>query len=84
MRAGRDSTKVAPVTRAVFTITVSGEMDEALRDQFDDVELTIGHGVSRLRVVSSDAAVLHGLLHRLVALGLELLDVRPIDDHRDA
>jgi hypothetical protein len=59
-------------------------MDGALRDQFDDVQLTIGHGVSRLRVASADAAVLHGLLHRLEALGLELLDVRPIDDQRDA
>ncbi len=72
------------MTRAVFMITVTGEMDEALRDQFDDVEMTIGNGVSRLRVVSSDAAVLHGLLHRLDAVGLELLDVRPIDDQRDA
>ena len=71
------------MTREVFMITVTGEMDAALRDQFDDVEMTIGNGVSRLRVVSSDAAVLHGLLHRLVALGLELLDVRPIDEMSD-
>ena len=71
------------MTRAVFMITVTGEMDEALRDQFDDVEMTIGNGVSRLRVVSSDAAVLHGLLHRLEAVGLELLDVRSIDEMLD-
>jgi hypothetical protein len=68
---------------AVFIITVTGEMSDALRDQFDDVETTIGHGVSHLRVVSSDAAVLHGLLHRLDVLGLELLEVRPIDGMPD-
>ena len=68
------------MTRDVFIITVTGEMDEALRDQFDDVEITIGHGVSRLRVTSADAAVLHGLLHRLEALDLELLEVRSVDD----
>lgn len=71
------------MTSAVFVITVTGEMDASLRDQFDDVEMTIGHGVSRLRVLSADAAVLHGLLHRLEALGLELLEVRPIADQRD-
>ena len=32
------------MTCAVFMITVTGEMDEALRDQFDDVEVTVGHG----------------------------------------
>ncbi|HEY5876520.1 MAG TPA: hypothetical protein VIT64_14535 [Ilumatobacteraceae bacterium] len=68
---------------AVFMITVTGEMSETLRDQFDDVQLTVGHGVSHLRVVSADAAALHGLLHRLDVLGLELLDVRPIDDMPD-
>jgi hypothetical protein len=68
---------------AVFMITVTGEMSAALRDQFDDVETTIGDGVSHLRLASSDAAVLHGLLHRLEVLGLELLDVRPIDGMPD-
>ena len=31
---------------AVFMITVTGEMSETLRDQFDDVQLIVGHGVS--------------------------------------
>ena len=68
------------MTRDVFMITVTGELDEALRDQFDDVEMTIGHGVSRLRVTCPDPSVLHGILHRIDAYGLELLDVRPIDE----
>lgn len=65
------------MSRHVFVVTVAGEMDEALRDQFDDVHVTVEHGVSRLRVVSPDPSVLHGILDRLDALGLDLIDVRP-------
>ena len=68
------------MSRRVYVITVTGEMDELLRDQFDDVEVTVGHGVSRLRVVCPDPSVLHGVLHHLDALGLDLLDVRTIDE----
>jgi hypothetical protein len=64
----------------VYVITVTGEMDEVLREQFDDVEVTVEHGVTRLGTLSPDPSMLHGLLHRVEALGLELLDVRPIDD----
>jgi hypothetical protein len=71
---------MVPVSRRVYVITVTGEMDELLRDQFDDVDLTVGHGVSRLRVSCPDPSVLHGVLHHLDALGLELLDVRTIDE----
>ena len=61
-------------------ITVAGELDDVLREQFDDVETTVEHGVTRMRVPSPDPSVLHGLLHRLEVLGLELLDVRSIDE----
>ncbi len=37
------------MTREVFVISVTGEIDEVLRQQFDDVDLTVEHGVSRLR-----------------------------------
>jgi hypothetical protein len=67
------------MTREVFVISVTGEMDEVLREQFDDVEVMVDHGVSRLLVMCPDSSVLHGVLHRIDALGLELIDVRPID-----
>jgi len=35
----------------VFVISVTGEMDAALREQFDDVDVTVERGVSRVRVV---------------------------------
>ena len=66
--------------RRVFVITVTGELDEVLREQFDDVEVSVEHGVSRMRVICPDSSVLHGLLHRVDALGLELIDVRPFDE----
>ena len=42
--------------------------------------VTVANGVSRLRVTCPDPSVLHGILHRIDAYGLELLDVRPIDE----
>jgi hypothetical protein len=67
------------VSREVFVVSVTGEMSATLREQFDDVDVTVEHGVSRLRVVCPDSSVLHGVLNRIDALGLELIDVRPID-----
>jgi hypothetical protein len=68
------------VSRQVFIVSVTGEMSAALREQFDDVDVTVEHGVSRLRVMCPDSSVLHGVLNRIDALGLELIDVRPIDE----
>ena len=67
------------MSQRVFEITVGGEMDAALCAAFDDVELTVGHGVTRLRATCRDAAALHGVLGRIESLGLELLAARPID-----
>jgi hypothetical protein len=59
----------------VFVITVSGELDQRLRDEFDDVEITVERSITRFRVTRGDASLLHGILHRIDRLGLELLDV---------
>ena len=69
----------APVSRQDVVITVKGEMDEPLRGEFEDVDLSVDHGVTRLRVVAADSSLLHGVLHRIDALGLELLDVHHVD-----
>jgi hypothetical protein len=68
------------MSRRVFVITVTGEMDQSLRDEFADVGITIDHGVTRLRVVGSDPSALHGLLNRIAAFGLELLDVHQVGE----
>lgn len=67
------------MSERIFEVTIVGQINDALRAQFDDVELAVGHGVSSLRVTCRDAAALHGMLGRIETLGLELLDVRPVD-----
>jgi hypothetical protein len=69
------------VSRRSVVITVAGEMDERLREEFDDLEISVEHGVTRLRIVNADASVVHGVLNRIDRLGLELLDVHQADDH---
>jgi len=72
------------VSRRVYVIAVTGEMDSSLRDAFEDVEITVDHSVTRLRVVSADSSVVHGVLHRIDVLGLDLLDLHQVADGRPA
>jgi len=64
------------MNRRTVLITVAGEMSAALRDEFDDLEISVGHSVTRLRLAGDDPSMLHGLIHRVESLGLELLDVQ--------
>jgi hypothetical protein len=57
-------------------VTVAGEMSAALLDEFDDFEVIVGRGVTRVRAASADPSVLNGLIHRVESFGLELLEVR--------
>jgi hypothetical protein len=60
-------------------VTVAGEMTATLRDEFDDLDLTVGRGVTHIRVRNSEPSVLNGVIHRVASLGLELLDVQRDD-----
>jgi hypothetical protein len=68
------------VSRRVFEISVKGAMSDLLCAEFEDVDISVGHSVTRLRVVSRDAPALHGILDRIEVLGLELLDVHLVED----
>ena len=61
----------------VYVVTVAGELDPVLRHEFEDFEVHVARGVTRIHFTSGDASVLHGVLRRVEALGLELLDVHP-------
>jgi hypothetical protein len=63
------------MSQRIFDIRVKGEMSLELREAFEDVEVDVDRGVTRLQVLGSDTTVLHGILDRLESLGLELLDV---------
>ena len=43
------------MSRRIYEISVTGEMDTSLRNAFEDVELTVDHSVTRMRVVSPDS-----------------------------
>lgn len=58
------------MSRRVYVITVTGELDEVLGEQFDDVEMTSEHGVrngeqtkasARVNALRIDAARSQGL-----------------------
>ena len=72
------------MSRRVYVITVTGEVDRSLRAAFDDVAITVDHGVTRMHVPDADTSALYGVLHRLEALGLELLDLHRVDGGRPA
>ena len=63
-----------------FVVTVTGELDQALRDEFEDVDVVVANSVTRIRLAGADPAMLHGLLHRIEGLGLEVLCVEPVVD----
>ena len=63
-----------------YEITFAGEAVPAIVSAFEDFDLIVGAGTTTLRAQLPDQAALHGTLHRLVALHLELLQVRVVDD----
>ena len=67
------------MSQRIFDICVKGEMSPALRESFEDVDVTIDRGFTRLRLVAHDTTMLHGLLDRLESFGLELLDIHSAD-----
>ncbi|HZY08752.1 MAG TPA: hypothetical protein VFE69_13435 [Ilumatobacteraceae bacterium] len=67
------------MSQRIFDICVKGEMSPALREAFEDVDVTIDRGFTRLRLVAHDTTMLHGLLDRLESFGLELLDIHSVD-----
>ena len=80
MRAAANGVNVVGMGRRRLVLTVSGEMSRDLRAHFADLDVEVGHGTTSLRAVTDDPSGLHSILHRLSALGLDLLEVRS-DDH---
>jgi hypothetical protein len=79
MRAGGRSEHGRTVSHRTVVVTVTGEMDQRLREAFADVDVTSARGITQLRFVRRDASVLHGVLARVEALGLQVLDVHSAD-----
>ena len=58
-----------------YEITFTGEAGTALREEFDDCEVTVGAGTTTLRADLPDQGALLGLLLRIAALRLDVVHV---------
>jgi hypothetical protein len=67
------------VTARTYEIVVAGEAVPAIVDAFDGYEVAVGHGCTTVRAEHIDQAALHGAIARLQSLGLEFLEVRPVE-----
>ena len=68
------------MTPRTYEITFAGEAVPAIVSAFEDFDVSVGAGITTLRAQLPDQAALHGTLNRLMALGLELLQVQAVDD----
>jgi hypothetical protein len=67
-----------PGTGPVYAIDVRGHLGEIMRQAFPELEAGWKGPDTRLRGSLPDQAALYGVLARIEALGLELLEVRRI------
>jgi hypothetical protein len=67
------------VHRSVYEITIRGEATDLVRAEFDDVELSVKEGATKLRADLSDPCALYGLIGRIEAFGLELVALQLVD-----
>jgi hypothetical protein len=68
------------VTSADYEIHVKGRVSEPLLSAFDGMDATVQSVETVLRGPLLDQAALYGLLDRIQALGLELIEVRRLPD----
>ncbi len=59
----------------MYQLTIHGEMSDVIRAEFADFELRVSHGETHLGADLPDPAALYGLIGRIEALGLVLLDL---------
>jgi len=71
-------------TEVRYEIRIRGRVSSAVLATFDPLESDVERVETILHGPIRDQAELHGLLHRLQALGLELIEVRRLPaEHHD-
>jgi hypothetical protein len=63
----------------VYEVKIRGVASDLVRAEFDDVRLWEVPGATWLRTGGADTAALYGLIRRIEALGLVLLEVHAVD-----
>jgi len=71
---------VLGVRTAIYEIRIKGRMSEQLLSAFEGMSATVQSMETVLRGPVLDQAALHGLLDRIQALGLELIEVRRLSE----
>ena len=66
-----------------YALTFRGEAGKTVQAAFNDLDLSTKDGFTTLRAELPDQAALHGVIERIRALGLELIDVRREGDVPD-
>ncbi len=61
-----------------YEITFVGQAGSVTRAELEDCEVTVGPSTTTVRTELPDQAALLGLVQRITALGLELVDVHPV------
>lgn len=69
-----------PTPRQHYEIRVRGHLGPTLRHAFADLRVDTRDGDTVLRGDLADQSALHGLLARIEAVGVELLEVRRLPD----
>lgn len=59
-----------------YEIHIKGRVNEAFRFAFEELTITVEPIETVLRGVNLDQAALYGILDRIQALGLELIEIR--------
>ena len=70
------------MTAMEYEIRVSGLVPAAVLDEFEGVRVVVHPTVTILQGPVPDQAALHGILNRLLGLGLELIDVHRLAGRR--
>ncbi len=65
---------------ASYEIRIKGKVGDPLLASFGDLDASIKPAETVLRGVIVDQAALHGLLDRIQALGLELIEIRQVQE----
>jgi hypothetical protein len=66
------------VTARNYEIVVTGEFGRRHCAAFEDLEVSVSSGQTRLSGILPDRAALYGVLRRLEDLGLEIVDIRSV------
>lgn len=63
-----------------YEIYIKGRVNESFHCAFEELTMTVQPAKTVLRGVNLDQAALYGILDRIQALGLELVEIRRLPD----